>query len=68
MLEINKLEQWFRTEYVHRKLALDRYTFLNLPRLETRLDLEKEAYKKEQRLRELKGLPLLPQINTETLI
>lgn len=68
MDEINKIEQWFRTEYVKRRMSIDRYAFLNIsPKPETRLTLEVEAYNKEQRLRELKGLPLLPNIKTETL-
>jgi hypothetical protein len=41
---------------------------LNLPKVETRMELETEAYQKEQRLRELKGYPKLPDIKTGTLI
>ncbi len=66
--EIEKLERWFRNEYIERKATIDRYTFLNLPKVETRMELEIEAYQKEQRLRELKGYPKLPDIKIGTLI
>lgn len=57
-----EIERWFRTDYIERKMRITRYSYLKLPLDETLYALEMEAYDKEQRLRELQGKGLLPDI------
>ena len=59
---IRELESWFKYEYIERLNKISRYQYLGLPLDETRWQLELEAYDKENELRELKGLPKLPEI------
>jgi len=68
LIEIRELEKWFKTEYIQRNLETRRYKFLGLPLKETLYSLELEAYKKEQRLRELKGEKKLPDITINKVI
>ena len=65
---IRELENWFRYEYVVRRLAIDRYNYLNLKPQETRYALELEAYNKENELRKLKGLEPLPELKFRDLL
>lgn len=58
--EMDQITHWFRTEYLVRHAALERYKYLGLPMLDSRYALELEAYDKENRLRELQGLEPLP--------
>lgn len=60
--EVRELERWFKTEYLERKAKVTRYNYLRIRCDETLYDLENEAYKKEQRLRELCGKEPLPEI------
>lgn len=60
--ELEEIERWFRNDYVFRKLAIDRYQYLGLRPPESRYALEIEAYKKENRSRELQGLEPLPEV------
>lgn len=60
--KIEKLEQWFRYEYVERLNKINRYVYLGLQPPETRYALELEAYEKENELRELRGLEKLPPL------
>ena len=66
--EIDKLEKWFRFEYPAELNKINRYVYLGLPVHKTRYQLETEAYKKENRLRELKGLEPLPEIHIIDLL
>ena len=65
---IRELESWFRYEYIERLNKISRYQYLGLPLDETRWRLELEAYDKENELRELKGLPKLPEIMFRDLL
>ena len=60
--ELEEIERWFRNDYVFRKLEIDRYQYLGLKPQESRYALEIEAYKKENRSRELQGLEPLPEV------
>jgi hypothetical protein len=63
---IEEIEKWFRYEYPARLLKAERYSYLGLKSQETRWDVEKEAYEKENELRLLRGeepLPALKYIN-----
>lgn len=57
-----EIERWFRNEYIERKMRITRYNYLKIPHKDTLYALEMEAYEKEQKLRELKGEELLPDI------
>ena len=66
--QIDKLEKWFRFDYPEQLNRIHRYAYLGLPQEKTRYQLELEAYKKENELRELKGLEPLPQIKIVDLL
>lgn len=59
---IEELERWFRTDYIYRRMTIERYNYLGLKSRESRYDLELEAYDKENELRQLQGRPLLSEI------
>lgn len=63
-----ELLTWFSTEYIQRLLTIERYAYLGLPLPETRYSLECEAYKKENELRELRGLEKLPAIKINDIL
>lgn len=65
---IREIETWFRYEYVDRLNRIARYQYLGLPLPESRWDLEVEAYEKEQKLRQLKGLSPLPELKFRDLL
>lgn len=66
--ELDALKAWFRTEYRDRLDKINRYQYLGIKTEDTRYALEKEAYQKEQRLRELQGLEPLPEIKFKKLL
>ena len=66
--EIDRLEKWFRFDYPAELNKINRYVYLGLPLEKTRYKLELEAYKKENMLRELKGLEPLPEIKIVDLL
>lgn len=65
---IREIETWFRYEYIDRLNRIERYKYLGLPLVETRWELEIEAYDKENELRQLKGLSALPEIKFRDLL
>lgn len=65
---IREIESWFRFEYVDRLNRIARFQYLGLPLVESRWDLELEAYEKENELRQLKGLSKLPEIKFRDLL
>ena len=65
---IREIETWFRYEYLDRLNRIERYKYLGLPLVETRWELEIEAYDKENELRQLKGMPQLPEIKFRDLL
>lgn len=68
MLRVRELEMWFRYEYIDRLNRIARYQYLGLPLPESRWDLELEAYEKENKLRQLKGLSPLPELKYRDLL
>ena len=67
-LRIREIETWFRYEYVDRLNRIARHQYLGLSSPESRWDLEIEAYNKENELRQLKGLPPLPELTFSNLL
>ena len=65
---IREIEAWFKYEYPSRLHRIARYQYLGLPVLETRWAVEQEAYHKENELRQLKGQPLLPELQYKELL
>lgn len=65
---IREIETWFRYEYVDRLTRIARHQYLGLPLPESRWNLELEAYEKEQKLRQLKGLSPLPELKFRDLL
>lgn len=65
---IREIEAWFRYEYPDRLNRIARFQYLGLPQQESRWNLELEAYEKENELRQLKGLPALPEIPFRDLL
>ena len=65
---IRELENWFRYDYIDRLNRIARFQYLGLPLPESRWTLEIEAYDKENELRELQGLPKLPEIKFRDLL
>jgi len=66
--EIKKIEAWFSKEYLVSKAKIDRYKYLGLKPEITRFELEKKAYEKEQRYRELNNLEPLPALKKIKLL
>jgi hypothetical protein len=66
--KIREIEMWFRYEYIDRLNRIARHQYLGLPLPESRWDLEVEAYNKDNELRQLKGLPELPELKFRELI
>ena len=66
--KIREIEMWFRYEYVDRLTRIARHQYLGLPLPESRWNLELEAYEKEQKLRELKGVSPLPELKFRDLL
>lgn len=66
--KIREIEMWFRYEYIERLTRIERYRYLGLPVVESRWDLEVEAYHKENELRKLKGLSPLPELKFRDLV
>lgn len=66
--KIREIEMWFRYEYMDRLNRIARHQYLGLPLPESRWDLEVEAYEKEQKLRQLKGLSPLPELKFRDLL
>lgn len=64
---IRELELWFRTEYVQRILAVQRNTYLGIKGDESRFEVEKEAYEKENELRHLLGKEPLPELKIRNM-
>ena len=60
-VEIDEIKRWFKTEYMEKLATLNRDKYLGLPMRCSRYALEMEAYKKENRLRELLGQEKLPE-------
>lgn len=67
MMRIREIEMWFRYDYIDRLTRIMRHQYLGLPS-ESRWDLEVEAYEKENELRQLKGLSLLPELKFRELL
>lgn len=65
---IKQLENWFRFEYVARLNKINRYSYWNIKCDDSRYALEKEAFEKENELRKLKGLELLPEPKLNKLL
>lgn len=65
---IREIEAWFRYDYIDRLNRIERYKYLGLPLVESRWELEIEAYDKENELRQLKGMPQLPEIKFRDLL
>lgn len=65
---IEEIEKWFRIEYPARLLKAERYYYLGIPAEETRWDVEKEAYDKENELRILRGEKPLPALKYTDLL
>lgn len=65
---IEEIEKWFRIEYPARLLKAERYYYLGIPSQETRWDVEKEAYDKENELRILRGEEPLPALKYTDLL
>jgi hypothetical protein len=65
---IEEIEKWFRIEYPARLLKAERYYYLGIPAEETRWDVEKEAYDKENELRILRGEEPLPALKYTDLL
>lgn len=68
LAEIEKLQRWFRTEYLEKLAKSKRDAYLGLPCRISRYALEMEAYKKENRLRELLGKEPLPEPKFKKII
>ena len=68
LAEIEKLQRWFRTEYLEKLAKSKRDAYLGLPCRISRYSLEMEAYKKENRLRELLGKEPLPEPKFKKII
>jgi hypothetical protein len=68
LAEIEKLQRWFRTEYLEKLAKSKRDAYLGLPCRISRYTLEMEAYKKENRLRELLGKEPLPEPKFKKII
>lgn len=66
--KIREIESWFRYEYIDRLNRIMRHQYLGLPLPESRWSLELEAYEKENELRQLKGMPELPEIKFRDLL
>lgn len=66
--ERRDIELWFRTEYLFRLEHVRRCAYLGVMPDETEYEVQKEAYDKEQRLREIAGKPLLQQIKVIDLV
>ena len=65
---IDELEKWFRFDYPARLNKISRYSYLGLPLPETRYELEREAYDKENELRILNGEKPLPPLKLHNLL
>ena len=63
-----ELENWFLTEYLMRLEHIRRCNYLNIQSDETMYSLQKEAYEKEQELRELVGKPALQELTNDIFI
>ena len=67
-VEIDEIKHWFRTEYLQKLAKSKRDAYLGLPCRVSRHALEMEAYKKENRLRELLGKEPLPEPKFKKII
>jgi hypothetical protein len=67
-VEIDEIKRWFRTEYLEKLAKSKRDAYLGLPCRVSRYALEMEAYKKENRLRELLGKEPLPEPKFKKII
>lgn len=65
---LEELERWRAIEYPRRLRTINQYKFWGFKPPETRYDLEKEAYEKEQELRKLKGLEPLPELKMTKIL
>lgn len=67
-VEIDAINKWFKTEYIQKLAKSKRDAYLGLPCRVSRYALELEAYKKENRLRELLGKEPLPEPKFKKII
>ena len=67
-VEVDKIRIWFKTEYADKLATIKRDKYLGLPARYSRYALEMEAYKKENRLRELLGKEPLPEPKYKKII
>ena len=65
---IQELENWRACEYPRRLNTINQYKYWGFAPPETRYELEKEAYEKEQELRKLKGLKPLPELKISKIL
>ena len=66
--EVDEIRRWFKTEYLEKLAKSKRDAYLGLPCRISRYALELEAYKKENRLRELLGKEPLPEPKFKKII